>query len=138
MAFKIHVGDHSMMVDDFNPEELGRIAARHQTEDDPLNWLRVALFPAHNMGVFHDLVALVAKTFEQPIPDRPATVTAAQQFLATHLEVVNDDLPDQFGDNGLPLEGAAESTTGSSSTSTAAADGDPSTPAVTPIETFDF
>lgn len=121
MAWKITIGDKSMLLDDLSPDELVDACKNHPE----VNWLRMYLTPGMHPGAFYDLVCTVAKHLEVPSPDRPQTVKEAAAFLS-HVQQVDDDLPTAFAEGGIPLETPAEPATTTSSTSTAPAAGLPS------------
>lgn len=134
MAVAIVFGEKRKLLDDFIPADLEKIAARHASALRPLNWLTLALQPALVPDAFYDIVVQAAKDLGEPIPDRPQTIGALRDFLS-HLAIVDDDLPTQFDEGGLPLPEAGAKTIDSSSTSPALADGRPSKPVATPTAT---
>lgn len=127
MPWKVNVGTYSMLIDDMSPIDLEKIAAKHSTPEKQLNWLSLAATPAMSNNAFYDIVALVARKYDEPIPDRPSTVSEARAFLS-HIEMVPDDLPAQFDEGGFPLGEKDAPKTPGSSTSIERADGTPTRP----------
>ncbi len=121
MAWKIIVGEKSMLLDDLSPDDLVAACAGHPD----INWLRLYVSPAADPRAFYDLVCAVALKLELPSPDRPKTAKEAVEFLS-HVEQVDDDLPTAFAEGGIPLEPQDDPATTTSSTSTAPAAGLPS------------
>jgi hypothetical protein len=121
MAWKIKIGDKSMLLDDLSPDDLVAACVGHPE----INWLRLYNSPAANPAAFYSLVCAVARKLEVPSPDRPQTAREAVEFLQ-HVEQVDDDLPTAFAEGGIPLEAPDAPATTTSSTSTAPAVGAPS------------
>jgi hypothetical protein len=112
--WKIKVGDSSISLDDFTPDELANIAATYGT-----NWLRLYTAPASDPRAMYDIVVLAAEKLQQPPVPRPQTVKDAQKFLTDHIELVeDDDLPTSWEAGGIPPVGPGETETTTSSTST--------------------
>lgn len=128
MPWKITFGEASMSIDSLSIDDLSKVVGSRDTSGLPkypfLNWMQLRNSPATEPEAFYDLVCNVARRLDLPIPDRPSDVGGYVAFVNEHIDfVVNDDLPTQFGDNGLPLETAGDPTTGSSSISTENEDG---------------
>lgn len=112
MAWKITFGEKSMLLDDLTEDDfMAACAGLPET-----NWLRVYNSPASNPTAYYRLLGKVAQKLQVPTPDKPQTVKQTVALL-DHIEQVDDDLPNEFGEGGIPLEEVAPATH-TSSTST--------------------
>lgn len=128
MAWKIVIGDKSMLVDDLTEKDFVDVCAAHPS----VNWLTLYYAPASHPAAFYDLLNVVAKKLEMPTPARPQTIKDSVELLA-HLVKVEDDLPTTFEESGLPLvEDDQEMST--SPTSGSQKDGTPNEPDPQPSE----
>lgn len=122
MAWKVTVGDESMLLDDLTENDF--IEATKDLPDT--TWLRLYMSPGANPAALYKLLCACALKLGVPSPDAPKNIKESVALLQ-HLEYVDDDLPKAFGEGGIPLESteadAQETTT--SSTSTAPASGRP-------------
>ena len=121
MSWKIKIGDKSILLDDLSENDLVEACQNHP---DP-NWLRLYTSPGSSPGALYDLINICALKLQIPAPERPATVKQSVRLLIDCVEQVDDDLPVEFGDEGVPLGEAADQETTTSSTSTELEDGDP-------------
>lgn len=123
MAWKLTIGDKSMLMDDLAPEDLVKACGAHEN----VNWLRLYVSPGTHPGALYDLLALVALKLETAAPPRPKNAKEAVALL-NHLTQVEDDLPKSFGEGGIPLEAPGDPATTTSSTSTEPGSGTPNEP----------
>ncbi len=118
MAWKVTIDDKSIMLDDLSQDDFVKACKNHED----INWLRLYVTPGSHPDALYDLLVLIATRLEKPAPARPKNIREAVELLG-YLEQVDDDLPTQFAEGGIPLEGPAETETITSSTSTEPADG---------------
>lgn len=124
MAWKVTIGDRSMLLDDLSQDDFIAATLPH----DGVNWLTLYVSPGSHPGALYDLLCAIAFKLEVPPPPRPTTIKDAVKLLE-YVERVDDDLPNDFAEGGLPFEipeDATETTT--SSTSTEPEDGLPNKP----------
>lgn len=122
----------SIPIDDLSIDDLSKVVNGRDENGLPkypyLNWMQLRNSPATEPQAFYDLVCNAARRLDLPVPDRPANVGAYVTFVNDHIDFAADDLPSQFGDNGLPLGTTGDQTTGSSSISNGSEGGTPIEP----------
>jgi hypothetical protein len=121
MAWKIKIGEKSMLLDDMSQDDFMTAVAEYPDA----NWLRLYMSPGAHPGAFYNVLCIAARNMEVPSPDRPRTVKDAVDLLK-HIEQVDDDLPKTWSEGAVPLEEAVDPETTTSSTSTEPEDGRPS------------
>lgn len=120
MPWKVNVDGQSVMLDDLTAEELYDACVDYPE----ITWMQMWNTPAAHPSAFYKLVEICARKLGQQPPYPPRNIRETTQFVVDHLERVdNDDLPDLYGEGGVPLEAPDETETTGSSTSTGPEDG---------------
>lgn len=120
MAWKITLGEKSMLLDDMSQDDFMSAVADYPDA----NWLRLYMSPGSHPGAYYRLLCIAARHLETASPDRPQNMRETVALLK-HLEQVEDDLPKTWSDSAVPLEEADDQEMTTSSTSTEPVDGPP-------------
>jgi hypothetical protein len=115
MPWQVTIDGKSMLLDELTEDEF--VEAASYGED--LTWLRLYVAPASHPKAFYRLLQICAMKMKVDSPPRPTNVKQAAELIPAHIKQVDDDLPSEFDEGGLPLGEADAKVTPTSSTSTA-------------------
>lgn len=125
MSWKATIDGREFLLDDLSENDFVEATLPHEG----VNWLTLYSAPGAHPGALYDLLCSVALKLGVAQPVKPKNVKEAVKLLDCITRVdIDDDLPTNFDDGGLPLADQVDQETNTSSTSTEPEDGAPSKP----------